>query len=72
MKNRHVAARCGGIAERPDVACQIVVDRQRVQIRVVPEAAQKIAHVPGTVAHGVASMRGRNPLVDGHGASGRA
>ena len=72
VKDRQVAAPRRCIAERPNVAGQIVVDRQRVEIRVVPEAAQEIAHVPGAVAHGVATMRGRNPLVDDHGASGRA
>ena len=51
MTSPRVAA---AIAKRSDVALQIVVDRQGVQIGLVPHAAQQIAYAPGAVADGVA------------------
>ena len=72
VKDRDVAASGGGVAERPDVAEEVVVDRQRVELRLVAQSPQQIAQPPRAVADRVAPVRGRNPLVDDHGASGSA
>ena len=66
MEDRDVASRRRRVGERQHVAAQVVVDRQREDLRVVPHAAQHLAHGPRAVADRVAAMRRRNPLVDFH------
>ena len=58
--------RAAGIGERPHVAAQVVVDRQREDVGVVAPAAEQVAHAPRAVADRVAAMRRRHPLVDDH------
>src|SRR5947199_372866 len=54
------------ILERADVALELVVHGERVQIGLVADLAQQIAHAARAVADGIAAMRRRNPLVDDH------
>ena len=72
MEDRDVAPACGRIGERPDVAAQVVVDRQRVQVRLVPSGTQHVAHAPGAVADRIPLVRRRYPLVDDHRPDGRS
>ena len=64
MEDGDVAAPRLGIRERPDVAAQLVVDREREQIRRVPGRAEHAAHAPRAVADGVPLVRRRDPLVE--------
>ena len=66
MKDRDVAALRRRIGERPDVVAQIVVDRQRENVRLVAHRAEEVAHAAGAVADGVALVGGRHPLVHAH------
>ena len=66
MEDRDVAGARARVGERPHLVAEVVVDRQREEIRVVALRAEEIPYVPGAVADGVAPVRRRHPLIDDH------
>jgi hypothetical protein len=66
MKNGDVAAPGGRIRERPHVGPQVVVYRERVDVRLVSLTPEHSAHPTGAVSDGVAAMGRGHPLVDDH------
>ena len=66
VEDRDVAAPRRVVAERTDVLAQVVVDRQREEVGLVPGGAQQVADPARAVADGVAAVRRRHPLVDDH------
>ena len=55
-----------GIRERPHLVAHVLVDRQREDVRPMPQPAQEIPDAASTVADGITPMRRRDPLVDDH------
>src|SRR5438270_501104 len=51
-----------------DAACvtQVVVNRQRVELRVVPHRAEQRTNASSAVANRIAFVRRRHPLIDDH------
>ena len=72
MKDGDVAGARTGICERPHILAQVIIHRQRVEIRLVPFLAEERAHAAGAVADGIAPVGGRHPLVDDHAPSSPA
>ena len=66
MEDRDVAPPRGRIRERPDILAQVVVDREREEIRLMSAAPQHVAHDTRAVADRIAAVRRRDPLVDDH------
>ena len=58
--------RAPGSSKGSHVAFQIIVDRERVELRGVAERAEHVSHSPCAVADRVAAMRRRHPLIDEH------
>src|SRR5690606_18723185 len=66
MKDGDVALRCRGIRKGADVIFQVLVDRERKEIRLVPLRAQHVANFARAVADRIPLVRRRYPLVDDH------
>ena len=67
MEDRDVAAAGRRIGERPHVAFQSRVNRQREEIRLVAGVADHLADAAGAVADRVTFVGRRHPLIDDHG-----
>ena len=66
MEDGQVAVSRPPIVEGQYVVFELLVDGQRVDVRLMPHLAQEIAHVSGAVADGIPLVRRRNPLIDPH------
>src|SRR5436190_1468898 len=54
------------IGERPHVVAELLVDRQRIELRLMAHRPEQCAHPACAIADGVSLVRRRHPLVDDH------
>jgi hypothetical protein len=64
MKNREVTLPCARILKWPHIIPQLIIYRQRKEIRPMTSFPQQIADMTGAVPDGVAPMSRRHPLID--------